>query len=254
MMHNNASGHSTAHEYDMYWEQTEDSYPHYPTIRHRKRFILNKIRDYLKDKEGNLPMIFDFGCGEGSLLMTIQEFFRIPPSHLGGNDISALALERAKAKVSEGTFLCGAFPDYPKCFDICICSEVAEHTPDYRHILEWIHQHLTKEGLLLLTTQAGRIHACDRYTHHTQHFQKTELDALLKKIGFRIEKSRLWGWPLFTLQKYLTNFSFDHIRTTYMEGKLSPYKRFIFDLTYILYFFHDMIPFGPQIYIAARKS
>lgn len=254
MMHNDTLDPSTAREYDTYWEQTENSYPHYPTIRHRKRFIMNEMKRVLKNRAEHMPMVFDFGCGEGSLLMAIQTYFSIPPSHLEGSDISAVALERAREKIPEGNFLLGAFPKFPQQFDICICSEVIEHTPDYRDILEWIHDHLTERGTLLLTTQTGRMHASDHYTRHTQHFQKTTLENILREIGFHIEKSRLWGWPFFTLQKYMTDLSFDHVRNTYLEGELSPMKRFVFNVAYLLYFFHDLIPSGPQIYIVARKS
>ena len=29
---------------DQYWQNTEDSYPYYPTVRHRKRFILRALK------------------------------------------------------------------------------------------------------------------------------------------------------------------------------------------------------------------
>jgi hypothetical protein len=31
-------------------------------------------------------------------------------------------------------------------------------------------------------------------------------------------------------------------------------KRLVFDLTHAAYFVHDLIPFGPQLYVVARKT
>jgi len=238
--------------YDTYWESTEDSYPHYPTIRHRKRCIVNEIRKFLRQADGDTS-IFDFGCGEASLLTSIQHTFSILPENLAGNDISALAVKRAQEKIPEGTFFHSAFPETSQTYSIIICSEVIEHTTEYAKILQWIFHHLSANGLLILTTQSGRIHASDRYTHHTQHFKKPTLDALLRKIGFTIQSSSLWGWPFFTMQKYLTNLNFDHIRDQYLEGSISSRKKIVFDTAYAAYKLHDLIPFGPQIYITAKK-
>ncbi|OGJ55130.1 hypothetical protein A3D11_03610 [Candidatus Peribacteria bacterium RIFCSPHIGHO2_02_FULL_49_16] len=243
--------------YDTYWESTEDSYPHYPTIRHRKRFILKEIQKFLQchsEPAEGYTSIFDFGCGEASLLTTIQQTFRIPQKHLAGNDISAFAVKRAQQKIPEGTFFPSAFPATDQKYHIIICSEVIEHTTEYQKILRWIFDHLRKNGLLILTTQSGRIHASDRYTHHTQHFKKSCLDALLKNIGFHIQSSRLWGWPFFTVQKYLTDVNFDHVRDRYLEGNISPSKKRIFNAAYASYHLHDLIPFGPQIYSTAKKT
>src|SRR5262249_1722947 len=38
------AGDGYVYDADTYWTSTEHSYPHYPTVRHRKRFILNAIR------------------------------------------------------------------------------------------------------------------------------------------------------------------------------------------------------------------
>jgi hypothetical protein len=131
---------------------------------------------------------------------------------------------------------------------------VIEHTKDYFYILRWIKNNLAEGGRLILTTQAGKIHASDKYTGHTQHFEITHLDAVLKHLGFEIEKSRAWGFPFFTLQKYLTNLRFEKVRLNYLEGELSLRKRFVFETAYILFYLHDLIRLGPQIYITAKKK
>ena len=242
--------HGSGYNPDVYWESTEASYPHYPTVRHRKRFIMNAIGS------ATLPAnftVFDFGCGEASLLKSIQKKFNLKDDQLGGCDVSGHAVVSAKLKLKSPYLYHAAFPTCPRTFDVMVCSEVIEHTRDYRNILEWMHKNLTPGGLLILTTQAGKIHGSDRYTGHTQHFDRKALTQLLKDIGYKVEKSYLWGWPFFTLQKYMTDHHFEQIQQNYLEGNLSLRKKIVFKLAFVAYLLHDLIAFGPQIYITARK-
>jgi len=243
---------TTIEHYDRYWERVEDSYPAYPTIRHRKRFILNALDRLRRAKRGRFS-VFDFGCGEGTLLAEIQRRYSLGEDDVGGCDIAPGAVARAGEKVRSRHLRAEPFPALNRTFDAIVCSEVIEHTTEYRRLLQWMHGALEPGGELILTTQAGKIHASDVYTGHTQHFVIGELTALLRELGYEVEYRRLWGFPLFTIQKYLTDVNFDSIRTAYLEGGLSARKRVVFALAYALYFLHDAIPFGPQIYIRARK-
>lgn len=242
--------HGSGYNPDAYWEHTEASYPHYPTVRHRKRFIMNAIA------RAKLPLhfsAFDFGCGEASLLKSIQRHFQLKDEQLGGCDVSGRAITLAKRKLQSPYLYHALYPHCPKKFDVMICSEVIEHTKNYQMILEWMYRNLTEGGLLILTTQTGTIHGSDRYTGHTQHFDRKELTHLLESIGYTIERSYLWGWPFFTLQKHMTDYRFEQIQQKYLEGALSMRKKIVFQLAYAAYFLHDIIRFGPQIYITARK-
>lgn len=237
--------------YDGYWQHVQDSYALYPTIRHRRRFIISVLRRLY----GNRPFtLFDFGCGNGRLLRELKEEFHLPSANVGGSDISEEAVTATRAATGSTSVFHAAYPETSELFDAVICSEVIEHTERYAEILTWIYAHLAPGGRLLLTTQTGRIHACDCYTGHTQHFQLRPLVALLRSIGYSIHGAREWGFPLFTLQKYLTNVSFESIRTTYLEGGVTRWKKFVFDVAYALYFFHDLLPIGPQIYVVAGRD
>lgn len=235
---------------DIYWQDTEHSYPHYPTVRHRKRFILKALRKHRP--EGSFS-IYDFGCGEGTLLKTIQQEFALNDADIGGCDISKEAIETAQAKLHTPHLSHALFPKLSRTFDVMVCSEVIEHTTQYESILRWMSENVSPGGLMIVTTQAGRIHASDRYTGHAQHFRLGELCSLITGMGMRIVTSRLWGWPLFTLQKYLTNVRFERIQHAYLEGELTARKKLVFGLAYLAYFFHDVLPYGPQIYLVARK-
>ncbi len=236
---------------DIYWNDTEISYPYYPTVRHRRRFILNSIEKYSLNKPD--VFIFDYGCGEATMLKEIKHRFKVKAEQLGGSDISKTAIYAAKSKVDSPYLYCNPFPELDRKCDVIICCELIEHTKDFHDILYWIKNNLTAEGLLILTTQSGKIHASDKYTGHTQHFSIHQLNAILKRLGFDIKYSSLWGFPFFTLQKYLTNVNFDKVRCNYLEGELTFRKKIVFEIAYLLYYVHDLIGFGPQIYIIASN-
>ena len=235
---------------DVYWQRTEISYPHYPTVRHRLRFILHTIRNSGVDRSSR---IFDYGCGEGSVLGAIQEEFEVDPTNLAGCDVSEQAIEAARIKTRCPNLYVGGLPSTKGRFDVVICSEVIEHTGSYPVVLEWIKEHLAPGGLLVLTTQSGKIHASDVFTGHTQHFDIRRLSALMEEMGFRVQLARLWGFPMFSLQKRLTDLSFDRIRDSYLEGGMTRSKRIVFASAYLAFFAHDWIRFGPQIFITATN-
>ena len=238
------------HDPEQYWRLTKDSYPHYPTIRHRQRFLRNVLR---RQGLNEHSFIFEYGCGSGAALGHVRDCFGLRPDQVGGCDIAETAIELSRQALGSPYLYVSTAPPLPRSADVVICTEVLEHTTKYEKIIEWSWDHLVPGGAFVVTTQAGRIHASDRYTGHTQHFRLGELKALLRRLNFTIEQARCWGWPLFTLQKYLTNVNFQAVRQGFLEGGLTLKKRLVFGLAYALYYLHDLIPYGPQIYIVARK-
>ena len=94
----------------------------------------------------------------------------------------------------------------------------------------------------------------DQYYGHIQHFTLEQLTSILRDLGLTIVLARYWGFPLFTLQKWVTRRNFDRIREHYMHGELDLKKKLIFGATYYAYQLHDLVPRGPQIFIHARKQ
>jgi|GEM_PF-375246 len=235
---------------DEYWLSAGISYTAMPTVRHRKRYILNALKRYPFSEQ---TMVFDYGCGIGNVMAAVKDRYRLKPEQIGGCDISKEALEIARRRVDTPHLYNAFFPALSRPCDIIICTEVIEHTADYAKILAWIWRNLKPGGWLILTTQSGKIHASDLYTGHTQHFHRRALEQHLRGLEFQITSSRLWGFPLFTLQKYLTDLNFDKVKAGYVEGPLNPRRKFVFDLAYLCFKLQDWIPFGPQIYMTARK-
>ena len=242
---------ATAARADAYWSSTEESYAHYPTVRHRLRVIVGERR---RHGIGAGRSVFDYGCGEGTLLKTLQRELGLSAADVAGCDISARAVEIAAARTGSARLHAESPPRVAARYDAIVCCEVVEHTPAYRELIRWMSGHLADDGLLVLTTQSGRIHESDRYAGHTQHFRLGALRRVLLDEGLEPLSARAWGWPLFTIQKYATDFRFDRVRSAYLEGRMTARKRLVFDLTHAAYFVHDLIPFGPQLYVVARKT
>ncbi len=238
-------------DYDEHWAQALDTYANHPTSRHRRRFALQSLQ-----KIGIPPeaFVFDYGCGAGLLLKDIQKRYQLTDIQLGGCDLSSEAIEIARKEFESPYFYHQQYPKLVRPIDIAITTEVIEHTDQYRDILSWLWKHLRLGGRLIVTTPGGTMDPPDVYYGHVQHFQLTELVPLLEEIGFAIRVARNWGFPLFTLQKWITRKSFEHVKAEYMHGPLNSRKRFIFTIAYYLYFVHDLLPWGPQIFILAEKT
>ena len=129
-----------------------------------------------------------------------------------------------------------------------------EHTTEYRKVLAWLAENLAPGGDLIITTPGGTMDPPDQYYGHTQHFRLGQLTAVLDELGLTVVKARNWGFPFFTLQKWVTKRNFDRIRDSYMHGEMDWKKRIIFAVAYHCYLLHDLIPAGPPIFIHARKS
>lgn len=236
--------------YDDHWAWSQDTYKNHPTSRHRRRFVLNEIR---KNGITKKSLIFDYGCGPGLLLQDIRERFGLSSDQLCGCDISSEAVEAARSRFPQGYFYNCSLPAIDGSMDLIVCTEVIEHTSKYKDILIWIASNLTPGGLAVITTPGGTMDPPDEYYGHIQHFRLEELREILESLGFCIVTCRYWGFPLFTLQKWVTKRYFVKVRDKYMHGNLTIGKMLIFDLATFLYYIHDLIPRGPQILISATK-
>lgn len=235
-----------------FWDNIESSYPVYPTVRHRRRFIL-KILDKLS-RPGSSSFVFDFGCGTGDMIIAVRDKYGLRDDQIGGCDMSIKSIESCRQKTSSPYFYQAALPQLDRLCDIIICSEVIEHVEHYQEIIGWIKENLRPGGVLLLSTQGGKMHKIDVYSGHVQTFLLEDLKKQLAVAGLEPVYARRWGWPFFTLQKMLTDISFKTIKDTYLEGSPSRLSRYFFSLVYLAYFIEDPINLGPQLYIGAIKK
>ena len=237
-------------DYEEHWSHSVETYRNHPTSRHRRRFIMNRLRR-IDPQPGQF--VFDYGSGAGILLEEIKARHGLDDADLGGCDISHAGIAAARARLPGATFFAREFPALRREIDVAITSEVIEHTADYRAVIEWLSDHLRPGGHLIITTPGGTMDPPDEYYGHIQHFTLEHLNGILEDVGCTVNVSRYWGFPFFTLQKWVTKRNFDTIRDRYMHGELDFTKRAIFTATYYAYHVHDLISRGPQIFIHARK-
>jgi SAM-dependent methyltransferase len=238
-------------DYEQHWSSSVDTYRNHPTSRHRRRFILNRIKQ-INPRAGQL--IFDYGSGAGILLEEIKARYTVQEIDLGGCDISRAGIAVAEEKMPGAIFFAQEFPDLERKIDIAITSEVIEHTAQYREVLAWMVSHMNHNADLIITTPGGTMDPPDEYYGHVQHFTLEQLTSILEELGCTVVVARCWGYPFFTLQKWVTRRNFDRIRKSYMHGDLDWKKRAIFAVTYWLYHCHDLVSRGPQIFIHARRN
>ncbi|MBI5094045.1 MAG: class I SAM-dependent methyltransferase [Candidatus Hydrogenedentes bacterium] len=235
--------------FQRFWKGDIQVYESHPTSRHRRRFVLESLRRLAVTSE---LFLFDYGCGSGAVLRDAKALLQLRDAQLGGCDLSPEAIEIVQRQFQSPDFFVGSYPELTRPIDVAVCTEVIEHTPEYSLILEWLHRHLKPGGMLILTTPSVPMDPPDATYGHTQHFVLAELRVLLEDIGFHIEYAARWGFPFFTLQKYITARCYRQIEKHVLDTPLSPSKRALFALVYYLYFIHDFIPLGPQIFIRAR--
>ncbi|MDO8500887.1 MAG: methyltransferase domain-containing protein [Gemmatimonadaceae bacterium] len=238
-------------DYEEHWSSSVETYESHPTSRHRRRFVMSCLSG-IHPRPG--MFVFDYGSGAGLLLGQIQSRFGMPEMDFGGCDISLAGIEAARKRLPGATFIAGEFPALERGIDIAITSEVIEHTAQYREVLAWLADHMKSGADLIITTPGATLDPPDHYYGHIQHFTLEHLGEVLGELGFTICTARYWGFPFFTLQKWVTKRNFDRIRDQYMHGELNLKKKAIFALTYYTYFVHDLFPKGPQIFIHARKK
>lgn len=240
--------------FDDFWRSGVELYERHPTGRHRRRFVLNALRKASRMSRCASAKLFDYGCGSGAVLGAAQRTLGLRECDLGGCDISGSAIQLARKRFPEGKFYEGAYPQLDAPVDFVICSEVIEHTDAYEEILSWIYANLSVGGWLVLTTPSVPMDPPDETYGHVQHFELDALVGLLRCVGFDVVSARRWGWPLFTLQKAITKRFHSAVESKVISKKPGPFVKALFLCAYFLYCVHDLLPYGPQIFILARRS
>ncbi len=237
--------------YEKFWAEKIALYESHPTGRHRRRFILKALAE---ENPNKVKFVFDFGCGSGAVLREAKRLLNLTNDQLGGCDISEKSTDLARGNFPGGSFYLGSFPELEKKINIAICSEVLEHTTEYSRILKWIYNNLADGGVLVLTVPGGSLDPPDASYGHVQHFTLNQLRQILTELGFTVTLGRYWGFPLFSLQKWVTRLFFGLVQRKVLDTGMNPWKAAIFDLAFFLYHIHDIIPYGPQIFIKAKKE
>ena len=238
--------------YDDQWARLADFIKYNPGSRHRRRIISDVLRPYSNSETS----IVDAGCGLG---FTVLELSRtLTYSKILGVDFSQVAINGAKKRFPEfdwsQTDLISGTSDIAA--DIVVCTEVIEHVDDASQLLTNLSSMVNANGLLLLTTQSGKVHATEVLVGHVRHFVMEDLILELEKKGFRVVHKQLWGWPGYVVLKYLINLNPNKAIEKFGNGEYGLFAKILNNFVYFLTKVMSMpnSKNGSQIVLLARKD
>lgn len=161
----------------------------------KKEIIVSFLEQYIPLKSDRT--ILDAGCGAGLMLNNLKKFGKTYAM-----DFSEDAVDFSK-KVFDGEIKRGWLPDnfpYPnQKFDAIICLDVIEHIDDDLKSLEVLKQHLSDNGIMILTVPALQFlwSKWDDLNHHKRRYDKNQLKDVILKAGFQIDKISYYNSLLF---------------------------------------------------------
>lgn len=246
---------STQNLYDELWKnEWRNLHGIGPSVRTMNRILTHLVKHFLPS-----GIIFDVGCGNGSLLSTIYDKKKSDYQYEAG-DISNEALKC----VSTFPFISKTYQidieensTLPQNhYDAILCTEVLEHIAPWEHAIMNMAKMLEEDGLLFITVPAQMKYwgKHDEFAHHYRRFEKGQIETLLMTLGFDIEKSISWGWPFYWL--YYTFVLNQYPPKNVMHNVSSPFKRFASSLLYFLFYLDDLFStkYGRRYFIVAKKS
>ena len=147
--------------------------------------------------EGRPPgRVLEVGCSAGALLYDLAE-----RGYTGvGVELSAKARSIARQALAgdERFRIESKVPEGPaQSFDLLIAFEVLEHIEDdVGALVSWLE--LLKPGgqvLISVPAHRRRWNVTDVLVGHYRRYDRTDLEALLRRVGLRIDKVSTIGWP-----------------------------------------------------------
>lgn len=221
----------------------------------KRKIVLSLMRRYLDYDASN--KILDAGCGSGLMLNAIKEFGQVY-----GMDYSEDAIKFSKL-VFDGEVKQGYMPEnvpYDKnYFNAIIALDVIEHIEDDRSALKDLNEHLTHNGICVITVPAymSLWSNHDVVHQHKRRYTLSELKEKLSSAGFKIEKISYYNSalfiPIFIVRKIHNLFKVDSGSDAEMPNKFINFileKLFSFE-RHILKVFN--MPFGVSVIAVVRR-
>lgn len=152
-------------------------------------------------KKLNFKNCLDVGCASGFMVSEISKFF--PKAKYFGIDVYDKAITAAKKNYPRIEFSVASADKLPfkdSSLDLILFYETIEHVENPLRCLEEIKRVLKKNGTLILTMDSGSLlfrvvwliweNTKGRVWKkaHLHPFHHQELEALIKKVGFRIKR------------------------------------------------------------------
>ena len=245
--------------YDRVWEEFGALDEVSPAAQHRRRLIVELVRDHAREAQ----RVLDAGCGPGALLRVLRR--ALPDAQLWGVDGSDTALSRARvacrrARLSKFDLATAEHAAPNASFDLVICSEVLEHLTDDVAALRRLRELVAPNGRLIVTVPGDQPTTFDHAIGHVRHYSLVSLRDTLQAADFRVERLFAWGFPFHSTYRALVRQasrralagSDDH------AAMRSPQPAFAFGYRLLaaplsaLYFMNSSA-LGPQLFAVARQ-
>jgi SAM-dependent methyltransferase len=161
----------------------------------KKRIVLSLMRKYINYDKNN--KILDAGCGSGLMLNDLKEFGQVY-----GMDYSKEAIKFSKlifdGEIKQG-YMPGNIPYDKNYFNGIIALDVIEHIENDQDALIDLKEHLTDNGIFVVTVPAYMIlwSNHDVVHQHKRRYTLSELKEKLFHAGFKIEKISYYNSILF---------------------------------------------------------
>ncbi len=153
---------------------------------------LEILRGYTGGPRGAL---LEVGCGDGDFLAAAHD----AGYDITGLEISAFAAAAAEGKVSSGRVHCGDLSDFSprRRFDVCVLSDVIEHTRDPLAVLARVRELLVPGGALFvalpsLDSWSARLLSSrwmEFKAEHLFHFDRSTVESALWLAAIRPSSS-----------------------------------------------------------------
>jgi SAM-dependent methyltransferase len=143
-----------------------------------RRKVLRRLLDRFLGKERKRK-ILEVGCSTGSNLRMLQDYGTVHAMEVHGPAVEYCRMRYPGIRIYDG-----GIPDPLRDrYDVICLFDVLEHIEDEDGALEWIDDHLTPGGVLLVTVPAFDFlwSRHDELARHFRRYTKPALEALLRR-------------------------------------------------------------------------
>ena len=196
---------STRDDWERHWQDYSETAEHNPAQNYRREWILSLLG---VSGSGEEVRIVDIGSGQGDMAAAIRA--RFPSAEILGLELAQAGVEISRRKVPRARFVQRNLldqteppPELRGWATHAVCSEVIEHLDDPAVLLRNARAYMSEGCRLIVTAPGGPMSAFDKHIGHRKHWQRQEIETLMRKAGYTPELVTGVGFPFFNLYRCL---------------------------------------------------
>jgi len=137
-------------------------------------------------KQNKTQKILDFGCGIGQDGISFSEAgFDVALADLPGK-----TFDFAKWRIEKGSLSIKTInvDELDEMYDAILCFDVLEHLWEPEKTLRYLHDHLSDEGIMLITASFGHDEIHPMHLERNVRYLGVEFVKMMERVGFMMEK------------------------------------------------------------------